>query len=183
MSEDIRSLIAAARPGSRVTVIIVEVPWDMPAEDSQDRSLVEASVAGLPPSVPDRFRQLLATRQKPFTATELAEYLSAEPKTVQAWCRGSRLPGATKLGRLGWRIPPSAIVAFLAADGREGRSRAPVAVNHRMSDAAPGVLSTESNASGPTDPPFDPAALSIWREKLPLRSRVVDGNAARQPQR
>lgn len=47
------------------------------------------------------------------TVAGVAEKLGRRPSTVRAWCERGELPGAYKLRGREWRIPRSALEAFL----------------------------------------------------------------------
>lgn len=56
------------------------------------------------------------------TAKEVAAFLRVSPRTISRWCREGAFPGAIRIAGDGpWRIPCSAVDAFIGAADKEGR--------------------------------------------------------------
>jgi hypothetical protein len=139
---DLRDLLASAPPGTTITIVAVTLS---PAAGASEPAAPVRSAAAFDPragdvapahagDAPDAAGgadaeerraapagdALLAwsgapERREPYTAAELATMLQLTPDTIAAWCRKGLVPGATRPGRGGWRIPPSAVVRLLAA--------------------------------------------------------------------
>ena len=65
------------------------------------------------------------------TLQEVAERVGRAPSTVRGWCASGRLIGGYRLNGRGWRIPLSALGAFLRA--QEERSAGPTMGGHNLS--------------------------------------------------
>ena len=106
---------------------MVEIPpLAAPPAIEGDRSAPAPAAVVLPSAI--------TGRETPFTCAELAAVLHVEPETVAQWCRSGWLLGAAKVGRAGWRIPASAVVAMLETPGGRGAAG-------RADGAPPGVAS------------------------------------------
>jgi len=49
-----------------------------------------------------------------FRASEVAEILSLDIKTVNSWCTDGLIEEAANFDRAGWRLPRSSLLVFLA---------------------------------------------------------------------
>lgn len=77
--------------------------------------------------------ELLADTQSPepdrlrlpvdLTPEEAGKALQRSPVTIRAYCNAGLFPGAYRLRGRQWRIPPSAIAAFQAAEQRAHQER------------------------------------------------------------
>ena len=81
---------------------------EVPRRDREQLESLGDGLGGSPPDV--------------ITVEELAERLRVQPKTVYAAIRRRQIPGIVRVGRL-IRISRPAVLAWLAGQDREGRSR------------------------------------------------------------
>ncbi len=162
----LQHLLETAKPGTRLTIVIVDTPravTAIPSESIVER-LASAKEAKNTDTTP---MQSLETRTRPFTAAEVAEILQVEPTTIQKWCREGRFSGARNLRGAGWRIAPSAIVAFLnesqvgRAETRLPEGDEPHASENIARRDDGGTAISTSNRSAQLR--FDAAELSAWR--------------------
>lgn len=172
-ADELMSLLAAAAPGTRVTLITIEVPAAPASEPSVPKPWLPApGVSAQAPAI--------AARLDPFTCGELAEVLRVKSDTVSHWCRTGILPGATKAGGAGWRIPPSAVLAMLAGSGANGATDVPLSPASpattpsvpapvpaaTANGMAPDRAAQVTTAGNPDDgEAFDLASLDRWRAR------------------
>lgn len=181
--EELRALLASAVPGARVTIVTVELPG--PVYPGADPTRLTSSAEG-PVRVPRPVdaaalgaAPAIAQRQEPFTCAELAAVLRVEPDTVSGWCRTGALPGAAKVGRAGWRIPPSAVLAMLARSGQATATPTSGGVASAASVSGAPPASEPSDAPGEpvgtraaSDDTFDIVELEGWRRDPGRRTRA-----------
>jgi excisionase family DNA binding protein len=51
--------------------------------------------------------------ERHYSPDEIGVLLSVHPRTVVRWCRSGRLCRARRIGRSSYRVPASAVAAFL----------------------------------------------------------------------
>jgi len=64
-----------------------------------------------------------AARTSLLTVNEVAARCRRAPSTVRAWCASGSLPGAFKLNGVSWRVPESALRAFIERQTETERPR------------------------------------------------------------
>ncbi len=84
-------------------------------------------------------RELLSASASPervvvdLTVADLATRVGRKPSCVRGWCEQGLIPGAYKLNRREWRIPPASVEAF-QAEQRGGGVRTAVRDSGEMGD-------------------------------------------------
>lgn len=171
--DELQALIAAAAPGARVTIttVTIEVPNAPGVATGTSAGIAHGpGVASSTPahpgssepevpkpwSVPPEFAgqaPALLARQTPYTTQELADVLNVQRDTISLWLRKGLLPGASKLAGAGWRIPPSAVLAMLAASVADAAA----------STAASAAAATAATAAPPSAREARRAALAAER--------------------
>jgi hypothetical protein len=139
--ERLRALVEAVPPGGAVTI-----PRDWLAGE------LGAGADGAPTGGADTV----------LTVAQLAERLHRSPSTVRGWCEQSRFSGAFKLNGKDWRVPITALAAFL--DGQRPETS--------REDAPHATISTRADTRVPRRRArkSDAADLGAWR-----RARADEG--------